>query len=365
LPRWYRIAGPGVSLLQFLQDICDVLAYDFYVELLYINGENIIKVGLIDLNTDPPSFSAIVGGYANIATDLSYGQELRNEKTKTVIFGDQVHYITVVDSFDFFFGEDLRNGVLTPVIPYKYDTCGFWILKNIESLNVALEDPIDSNGPFEISELDIRSAMSSYELWVSRTFDENTPGSFNAALRGKFPNMVRNFADALKVLEAQGGAIDATGNAAKGIIDQQQNPNPALLEQNKPNFVDELKKMHAFVNNLGSTYYGKQFIAKLSEKICYIDNIDGENTPRHYSSLPTNAGGWVEFGTPVIGLNDPELGLFRAEDNRVNSFAVFSTSNEGVALNDPEEVDDTNKTDFSKEEDFVPEESPPQPEPET
>jgi hypothetical protein len=36
-----------------------------------------------------------------------------------------------------------------------------------------------------------------------------------------------------------------------------------------------------------------------------------------------------------------------------------------VALNDPEEVDDTNKTDFSKEEDFVPEESPPQPEPET
>ena len=363
LPSWYRIAGPSISLLQLLQDICDVLAYDFYVELVFVGGENLIRVGLVDLNANPLSFSAIVGGYANISTELSYGQELRNEKTKTVIFGEQVHYISIVDSFDFFFGEDVRNGVLTPVVPYKHDTCGFWIQKNIETLNVALDDPINSNGPFNISELDIRAAMSSYELWVARTFDENTPGSFNEAVRGKYPNLVRNFANSLKVLEDVGGAVDATGNAAKGIVDQQQNPNRALLEQNQPNFVNELKKIHGFINNLGNTYYGKQFISKLSEQICYIDNIDGEGTPRHYSSLPTNAGGWVEFGTPVLGLFDPELGVFRSEDNRVNSFAVFSTVNNAAPLDDPEKSDE--QTDFFDAQDKVPEQSPPQPAPET
>jgi hypothetical protein len=339
LPDWYRIAGPGVSLLQILQDICDLLAYDFYVNLVKVGGENIIQIGVVDLSIQPQSFNNILNSYENVATDISYGQELRNEKTKSLIFGEQVHYLSPVDEFDFFFGEDLRNNVLVPVVPYKRDSCGFWILKNIDQLNLSLNDPLPP-GPFQISELDIRSAMSSFELWSARTFDEDTPGSLNAAIRAKYPNLVRNFQDAINTLENIAGGLEQTANAAKGIVDQQQNPRRALALQNRPEIINEVKKIHAFVNNLGSTYYGKQFIAPLKEKICFIDNIDGENTPRLYSALPTNAGGWIEFNVPVLTLNDPDLGFFRSEDNRVTPFAAFATANNAVPI-EQENYDDS------------------------
>lgn len=336
LPEWFRIAGPGVSLLELLRQACDVLAYDFYVELQYIDGENVITIGLIDLNSPPGSFGTIVAAYNGTATDINYGQELRNDKTKTIIFGEQVHYLTVANQLDFFFGEDLRDGQMVSIVPHARDECGFWIYKNIDQLDLSLNDPI-GGGPYAISELDIRCAMSSFEMWATRTFDINTPGSFNVAVRNKFPDAVGAGHQAVQqnLMNIVGGIENI---AAIGQIDAGQAPNIALQNRTLPEVAEEIRKIHTFINNLGSTYYGKQYISLLNQKICYAIDIDGENTGLVFSDTPATAGGWLEFGVPLLGLSDPDLGFFRADDNRVNCFGVFASSNDDVEVEEDGEA---------------------------
>lgn len=324
VPDWYRVAGPSITLLQLLQDMCDTLAYDFYVELVRSGANNVIRVGLIDLSAPPADFSAIVSAYDGIATDMSYGEELRNEKTKMVLFGEHVHYLSRVSNFEFYFGEDFNpaTNTLEPVVPYKFDDCGFWIKKRIESLNVSLNKPLPSNGPYEISEMDIRCAMGSHEMWKNRAFDENSQGTFNKALQNNWPELVDNAQQRLAPLVNLGAAVGAAlGDASMPL-------NRAELDSNDNKRVEDLEKVRGFLSNLGTTYYGKQFFAKLNQRICWYRDGDEENTEIYYSDIPTGAGGWVDAG-PVIGLNDPDLGFFRQDDNRVGCFARFTVSGEG------------------------------------
>lgn len=361
VPDWYRIPGPSISLLELLQNICDLLSYDFYVELVKVGFDNIIKIGLIDLSLPPSSFEGIVNTYAASSTDISYGEELRNDKTKTVLFGDQVHYMSIVTQFDHFFGEDMvivnDKLIPVPVVPYKYDNCGFWINKRIESLNLVLKSPLASNGPYQISELDIRSAMSSYELWKNRTFDKSVPGSFNAAVRAKWPALITDRAAVINTLVNVGGALSDT-KTAMTITDAMFNPSVPEVQANLEQITEEVQKVHSFVANLGNTYYGKQFICRLNQRICYYDDPDLENPERVFSDVPTNAGGWVDFGVPVLRLFDPELGLFRENDNRIGAFATFSiVGNSGVG---PDIYpNDTTPPEWDPEEPDL----PPQPEP--
>lgn len=328
VPDWYRVAGPSISVLQLLQDISDVLAYEFYVDLIKFGNDNVITVGLIDLSIPPSSFSGI-GNFIDslncTATDLSYGQELRNEKTKMVLFGEQVHYLSRVKDFQFFFGEEFNpvKNKMEPIVPYKKRNepgadCGFWIKKRIQSVNVSLNDPLPDDGPYEISELDIRCAMASYEVWRNRAFDTNTPGSFNEALRTKWQALQGDINEKMKQLFANYG--DAGANAMGAAI---FDPNLAEIFANKEQIVEDLRKLHGFVANLGNTYYGKQFIAKLKQTICWYKDGDEDNMEIYYSDTPTNAGGWIDNG-PVLALNDPELGFFRQDDGRVGCFARFN-----------------------------------------
>jgi hypothetical protein len=129
IPEYYRITGPSTTLLQLLQDACDVAGYDFYVDLL---PGNIISVGLINLKQQPNSFNSIISAYDGTATELSYGQELRNEKTRAMIIGEKQHYLSYVTKFNFFFGTDIIGNELVPVIPYREEYCGFWIRKKVD-----------------------------------------------------------------------------------------------------------------------------------------------------------------------------------------------------------------------------------------
>jgi hypothetical protein len=322
LPEYYRVAGPSISLLQLLQDVCDVSGYDFYV---YLSPGELISIGLIDLKSQPTDFGSIIAAYNGTATELSYGQELRNEKTKAVLFGEKVHYLSAVSSFDFYFGEDLFNGEYYPVVPFKTDDCGFWINKRIDQVNLSLEKPFVNNGPYTISEMDIRSAMASYQVWINRVMEQNIPGGFNSAIRTQWPEAKENIQACLKAVNNLGPGVQA-GN---GLIDRAQNPNAAGKNANMPDFTNDLQKLHAFIKGLGDTFYGKQFITPLNQRICYYqsDNF-GEKV---FTDIPTPDGGWANENQAILGLNDPDLGIFRHDDNRVGCFAVFSTDGQADA----------------------------------
>lgn len=325
IPEWYRVTGPGVSLLQLLQDVCDVTGYEFYVQLL---PGNVISVGLIDLKVPPGSFNNIITAYDGYATDLSYGQELRNDITKTILFGEKQYYLSQVSQFNHFFGEDNYGGTLVPVVPYAYDECGFWISKKVESLNLSLTNPLANNGPYTIHELDIRCAMASEQVWLNRAMSPSVPGTFNAAVRANWPEAVTSIDGGVKKLIDEAGAgLDATAAVADGTVpavDMVNNPTRKSVKSNEELNKEDLTKVWNFVKSLGDTYYGKQFLSPLNQYVCWYQNTEGAE--KVFSDLPTNAGGWIDPGYSVLGLSEPELSLFRSEDQRVGCFAIFNTN---------------------------------------
>jgi hypothetical protein len=321
VPTYYSVPGPSISILQLLQDVCDVLGLEFYVNLL---PGGIISIGTIDLKIAPESFSTIINAYNGIATELSYGEELRNEKTKAVIFGEKQHYLSYVNKFEYFFGEDLVNNELVPVVPFANDQSGFWIKKRIEKLNATLFRPL-GNGPYNISELDIRAALSSYDNWRDRVLDPATNGSFNTAIRNKYQECEQALKAAIDNI-IQNPNLDQDAKNRR-IADLYNDPRRGGAEARKPEPEQDLETIFQFVQNLGNTYYGKQWISRLNEKICYYE---GENfQEKIFTSVPTNDGGWIDGDMPVIGLSEPELTFFRSDDNRINSFALFNVDGDG------------------------------------
>jgi len=344
IPDFYRISGPSISILGLLQNVCDILGYEFYVDLL---PGNIIKIGLINLKQIPNSFAGIFDAYSGTATDLSYGQELRNDKTKAIIFGEKMHINNEVISCDFYFGIDIIPGPnntkkIKHIIPFKYDTCGFWINKMVTNLNVSMHTPLEpppplanGNGPFTISEFDIRAAMSSMQLWKERVFSPDIPGTFNAAVRQRFPESVNAIRTAINNIEQ---------NNPRAMADIHHNPDLPNKELEKYNKQD-IDKVYNFIKQLGDTYYGREFLVPISTCYSKVDDLGvpanrftapdngAEPCEFMFTKEPTNAGGWAEKDEEIIGLKGEDLNFFRSDDGRVCCFSQFA-----IELNkDPEE----------------------------
>jgi hypothetical protein len=172
--------------------------------------------------------------------------------------------------------------------------------------------------------------MASYDVWFMRVANDKIKGGLNEAVRLNYnlddEGVRRVFNEIM-----QDPNIDAI-TRYKALADVINGPfkgkNLADL------IVNDLQAIHAFVQNLGTTYYGKQFFTKLNEKICYYRGEKFQE--KIFSSDPTNAGGWVDYGVPVLGLGDPDLGTFRETDDRIGAFAIFVAKEQEV----PPEVKD-------------------------
>jgi hypothetical protein len=340
-PDFYRLNGPAIPLLEILIQASDVAGFEFYVYLEQGATYPTIKIGLIDLRNAPTSFGQIqtfVDGFVGGATELSYGQELRNETTKTMLIGEKVHYMTETNSFYPFFGEEIQNGERKLVIPYGWDAFGFWINKSTETLDSTLNDPL--GGVYQISEMDIRTAMASFKSWLFWVFISKANGSLNNIVRAKFPlvnivnynSLVACIAGDLSAINAFGHWVDSLttkSNSAKLLPDVGNAPNKTTAETNKPQVLIELEKIHKWLSDLGTEYYGKKYLCALNDSICYyLTNYtffdpDGDGDPV-FSSNPTTSA-WVDPGIPVLQLGDPYLELFRDDTGKIGGFAVFNT----------------------------------------
>lgn len=342
VPDFYRIQG-NTTLLQLLQNICDVLGYDFYVNLL---PGNIIKIGLINLKVTPGSFAGLINAFDGKATDLSYGQELRQDKVKTIIYGEKIYWNNEQNNCYMYFGSDTfedaeGNKSIKHIVPHDKTDCGFFIAKMITSLNATLHTPIPpfagkQNGPYSISEFDIRAAMSSMKMWQSRVFDATIPGELNAAIRARFPKYINPVRDTVEKNSANQEASNRT------TVDVINNPNNSQVELNKNNEdTQDLDKVFAFVKDIGDTYYGKQFLVPLNNVSYALEDDKSQTLPYPeqanfmFTDVPTNAGGWADQDQAILDLEDPDLQFFRNDDGRVGCFAKFA-------------IEFTNPKDFGK-----------------
>lgn len=346
-PQFYRLQGPSAPLSEILESATDVAGYEYYVYLEQGDpGNNMphtIKIGLIDLQNPPSDFSqvqAYIDSMVGEAFDISYGQELRNEKTKNMIIGDKVQYMANTTTFLPYFGQEYQNGNMKLVIPYGWDDFGFWINKSTDTLIDSLSTGQALAGVFQISELDIRMAMSGFKTWFFWVYITQAAGSLNDAVRQLYPlNRFPNTDQLIQAIANNPQAVNALGywinnvtgiaNSARMAADFGNNPGRASTGVHVPQIMQDLEKIQGWLFNLGNEYYGKKYLSSFNEGICYYltdytvydPNQDGDPI---FSSTPTTSA-WAEPGIPILGLNDPYLEIFRDEEGKLKAFAGFRT----------------------------------------
>lgn len=350
VPDYFKIAGPSITILQLITDICDEAGYDYFVTL---EPGDIIRIYPVSLKRYDPIEDNLLFGFDNVI-DFTYGKELRITKTRNLLFGEQQHYLDVIywgsqestpeaevqyvfngvtgtkeyslappgdnsDPFEFYFGEEIDpdTGQGKPIIPYKREFGQFWIDIDIRKLNLNLIVPFPLDR-MNICEYDIRTAMSSFESFWSWTAHENTPSELGKAIQSNWSVTYTPQAVLERLNQSSVTLTQALADAA-GL------PNSDRAKFNLhswPPILEDIKKVHEWIAEFGRTYYGRQYLVKLNEKVCVKDHPENFGE-KMYTDTPTNDGGWVEPGIPVMGLQDPDLGLFRTDDDRVGSFALF------------------------------------------
>jgi hypothetical protein len=340
-PFFYRIAGPKVTLLELIQNICDTYGHDFYVYLdkNNING-GVIRLGLVDLKISPnlDSVENFVTNQGNDVIDSSIGRELRNDITKTLIIGEKRHNLYYSNQFNPFFGEEYNSttGRMDPIIPYHYEGVtgnGFWINKDVSSIGIS-----SLSGKQSISELDIRFAMSGFKAWYNWVFFHYAPGGFNDTLRSVFSLAKSNenfkkIIEDLQLAQAPVNNVDPAQGAARANRGQ-DNFTKAREMVNKDSILLQLEIVHSWLASLGNTYYGKQYLAVIPNGVCSVVGA-GENLEtagiHKFSAEPTNAGGWWEGTSSPLNISNNGLNLFKSDDGRVTGFARFSPSENNFA----------------------------------
>lgn len=342
-PKYYRIQGPATTLADLLEGACDLLGCTYFTRL-EIDEENIptIRIGLVDLTVPPGSFSKIYDRYYSQqdAHELTYGQELRQDTTKTVLIGENIHYMAYATDFVPYLGDDpiqnVEGELKQPVIPYQYNALGYWFNKVTLDLDATLITPAYGYGPYQISEYDIRMAMSGFEPWSRWVFSVNAPGSFNDRTRqvaeqlGLTSPLLVDFALLERALTGEEIAMDALQHSAgnnRALADVINSLERGRRDRGRPLLFDQIHKIFSWVENLGETYYGKKYAGIFpNQKLCFYINADPSTAnfgKLVYSATPVDSA-WADPGTQLLGLGDPYLSKFKNEDGRTKAFVSFN-----------------------------------------
>ena len=320
-PPYYRVAGPTISILQLLSDICDVTGREFIVTLE--ENENKTDPPIIKIETkkifrkkNPNNLiKPFIQSYDGKSIDLTYGQELRLDKTRKILLGDNQHTIAELDDINYFFGE-YSDG--SPIIAKsgEINNCGFDIEIELLDLNAQLNCPLKDYRPphvdqlvirkVRISETDLRSSLASFEFWRLRTFSPLVSGDFNTLMRYNFDSMIQaSVTDALVSLgfavSAAKDSIIPSGdpasnsttnnkpeqkvreNKARSIADAFNNYCERSAAALKNDEIKDIETIYNYISNLTKTYYGKQYLVTMPSGICamsggiYVDNYSGIN----------------------------------------------------------------------------------------
>ena len=368
-PITYRF-NSNVTLLDLITSICELTGRNFYVSMSQDpDGTNVINIHCLHLiDTFAGNYLTLLNAYNGVSTDLSYGKEMTNTSTRNLFFGENVHYLTQSSYLLPYFGtyDNLfpngANFAGAPVVPRmnsknqfldpinQLSNCGFWIYVDITALNNSLSAPIIDQQIVNpstnelvyaaqnfvwISEADLINAAIGQNMWEFRTFSNDPgvlmPGSLSAFLQNMYREIKNYIAQNVNELVAKANREAANNvNRRVPLSDSVFNglvPIGDVFRDQRTVYQiqKDLSAIYSFVKNLYETYYGKQYLAILPERICFnYANPELQSGEIQFSSEPTSEGGWVDYGIPVAGLADPYLSKFRNSSNRIDSFTLFT-----------------------------------------
>lgn len=99
MPSTYRTNQTESSLLELIELCCEETGHDFFVQITRDNELEIFPVDYTIAVSGTPLLNLITKfSSSDLNTTTEYGEEMTFEKNKRLVFGDNFHYLTIVES---------------------------------------------------------------------------------------------------------------------------------------------------------------------------------------------------------------------------------------------------------------------------
>ena len=317
-PLYYRVTGPNTTLLDIINDVCEATGHIFHVTLEESPNPNqlhTIKVKVANIKkliqNNPNAIKSEILAYNGRSTDLSYGKELSNQNTRTLMIGEQKHEMYETINIEPFFGEDKYGNPITPLRDENGDLvlmaedgpakdCGWMIEIYLDDLNYSLRCPlydyIEDNENLvvsrkvRLSEYHIRTAYSGFERWKKFVFNPNNKEDMSRIIQRNFPDLTREafkslYDNFLRLRESSIEAAEADpqdqvdipapevvdDGPAKLLADNMAAWDARLLQALDAKRRDALESVFNYISQLARTHYGKDYLAAVSQHMCVAD----------------------------------------------------------------------------------------------
>ena len=333
LPQYYRVGGDNISVLDFVEDICGALAYDYFIDMEYKNGANWIMLHTISRNAQlrDDAINTFISNTTG-AVSKEQGYELRNETTSKFVVGGRV--------CDLYFqpqqytSNDSRNIMYDDTImPYwGYDCYDRLIIMNndgtfrLDGRAIAKETANEwlTNYPTDIWEM--RAALEGQDAWEayiwSKALDVDSIHYGKAQLLG----VSEGFSS--KLTEYIDGAVRDGAEATKKIRTISSfRTDKAAIEHGwtkattQTTFVD---RIYNWINIYASEYYGKKFMVRVP---FLLTKLVPETNTIMFSLEPIEAAYATEdlvVRAVYDGWMPANVEKFRSDDDRIKGYVRFA-----------------------------------------
>lgn len=316
----YRIAGPSITVLELIEQVCGDAGYDYFLEMHSINGLDTIKVKVIPRATQPISFDAINTYVTNVngAMAKSNGKELRNETTSKFIVGGP--------RIDAYF-QDYNGGIdsLANIWPFwGFNANGTAVLGTGTGNNHTITVDTRHLSVFGIGDTytmdvaEMRAALADKSSWESLLQIRNgIPGSVQfkrADNIGLVGGLNRN------ILTLFSGG--KTPSVAKIMSKTSKQLQIAQFNQFSSEITNSVSRLYEFVRKYATEFYGKKFMVNLP--FSFTSGTSQDPDTGEYSLIKhPEASGWIDetsTNLPTLisnGYLPDDFNRYTTEDGRI------------------------------------------------
>jgi hypothetical protein len=309
LPNDYRVSGDILSLYEYIEDVCEAGAHDFFIELV----GNIIVVRTVSRQLQPElgritqfiedqtnlglyvssSNTGLENEY-NVSTRLLYGaprEDIFYSYAKPFDIDDE-NYSFADDNVAWFFGLNELGNIVTPFIFEETLTVGNDVYDPERKVSFILNGyPVSFPNPDDTSSLlldfrsgypsdeeEIQAAMASQEAWESYLVLKDHPGSihYNKARRIGIVSNTRP--DILEFIGAKVNDLDKFKNLTAQELFNFGNRSPRNESM--------ISHVYQYIKSIGDDFYGRKFTVKIPNIFIKVE----ENGTVVTSLEPINSG---------------------------------------------------------------------------
>lgn len=356
---FYRIAGPCISLLELIGQVCEDGGCDFFITLVGLT----IKVVTVSRATQPPlgTISAIANtNWGGTVVSSNSGLECRNEVTSSFLIGGPVSTLHTTDNLTSFWGYDIdsqpilgRNTyfwgntfVQAPTAPPSFNLSstatqtlleetrpapvlalskpakvpvaaagngaivGHWVFNRATTstyqtmtLNASPIADIIGSVYYPCSTLELQFAKANYQSWAAFML------LMKPGLSERIP--------LTNILTFKSGGFQNNGNNT--VNDGRDNVRNMAAGAVMGETHAREQRIYQFVRGYADEYLGKKFAASVP---FVLYNRDPE-TLEVKSSYEVSEGGYLPLGAEPLGLSQLNQDILQVPDGRFKAFVKF------------------------------------------